>query len=63
MKNWKPWEHLHGEITDKESLVNMLAMGNQNFMPSEAENYYAQRHDRPQRKATAALHPEEKSQQ
>jgi hypothetical protein len=62
MKNWKPWEYLFGEITEKETLINMLSVSNSNPFPSVSEHYYAQRHDRPQRKASAGIHPEEKDQ-
>ena len=63
MKNWKPWEYLFGEVTEKETLVNMASISSRNPFPTEEENYYDQRHDRPQRKASAAIHPEDKGEQ
>lgn len=59
MKNWKPWEHLFGEISEKETLVNFLNFRSDNPFPTATEHYEHMRHNRPARKPSAALHPEE----
>ena len=59
MKNWKPWEYLFGEITEKETLLNMINLRNDNPFPTSTEHYDDQRHNRPARKPTSSIHPEE----
>jgi hypothetical protein len=59
MKNWKPWEYLAGEVHDKEGLLNMINMKHDNPFPAVSENYDSMRHNRPTRKPTASLHPED----
>lgn len=59
MKNWKPWEHLYGEVQDKEMFMNMLNVKADNPFPSPIDNFEAQRHDKPPRKPTSSIHPEE----
>ena len=61
MKNWKPWEHIYSEIQDKEMLVNFLHFRGDNPFPTATEHYDSMRHNRPARKPTAALHPEEET--
>lgn len=59
MKNWKPWEYLFGEIHEKETLLNMMNLRPDNPFPTMSEHYTAMRHNRPARKPTAGLHPED----
>lgn len=59
MKNWKPWEHLNQEDEDKEGLLNMLNITGSNPFPSPMDDETVGRHDKPARKPSAALHPEE----
>ena len=60
MKSWKPWEYIFSEVTEKETMLNMINIKQSNPFPVVEENYYAQRHDKPQRTPSASLHPEEK---
>ena len=60
MKNWKPWEYIQGEVGEKESMINMLNIRNDNPFPTSEDHYKDQRHDRPGRKPSAALHPEDR---
>ena len=59
MKHWKPWEYLAGEMTDKEELLNMISFKPDNPFPVVAEHYEDMRHDRPARKPSAGVHPED----
>lgn len=59
MKNWKPWEHIFSEVEDKEELVNMMNIRNDNPFPSINEQYDNMHHARPQRRPSAAVHPED----
>ena len=63
MKNWKPWEHLAGEIQEKELLVNMMNFRSDNPFPTSSEDFSGMRHNRPARKPTASLHPEDEPKQ
>ena len=59
MKSWKPWEHIFNEIENKEEMMNMLNIRSDNPFPSTYESYENLRNNRPGRKATAAVHPED----
>jgi hypothetical protein len=59
MKSWKPWEHIFSEVTDKEALVNMMNIRNDNPFPSVSETYENARANRPQRRPSASVHPED----
>ena len=59
MKAWKPWEHLFGEVQDKEFLVNLMNIRNDNPFPSVSETYDNIRANKPVRKASAGVHPED----
>ena len=59
MKSWKPWEHIFGEVDEKEVLVNMMNLRNDNPFPTVSEEYQTARANKPQRKASAAVHPED----
>lgn len=59
MKNWKPWEYLNSEINDKEEMLNMMNIRHDNPFPAVQEHYENMRHDRPARKPSVGLHPEE----
>ena len=59
MKSWKPWEELYGEVEDKEELVNLLNVNANNPFPTTFESYENLRTNRPIRKATAGVHPED----
>lgn len=59
MKSWKPWEHIFSEVDEKEALVNMMNLRNDNPFPSVSEEYQSARANKPQRKASAAVHPED----
>ena len=60
MKHWQPWEHLNDEIEDKEDMLNMLNFRNDNPFTAVNEHYEDMRHDRPERKPSAGVHPEDK---
>ena len=62
MKSWKPWEYLFSEVTQKEALLNMMNIRNDNPFPSINETFDNMRNDRPPRKASAAVHPEDAQQ-
>ena len=62
MKQWKPWEHLFDEVEDKEEMNNFLNFRIDNPFPAKFENYENLRNNRPGRKATAGIHPEEANQ-
>lgn len=59
MKSWRPWESLYSEVEDKESMVNMLNIRSDNPFPTSFETFENIRNNRPIRKATAAVHPEQ----
>lgn len=59
MKKWKPWEHLFGEQQEKEELLNMVNFRSDHPFATSTEHYDAMRHNRPARKPSAGLHPEE----
>lgn len=59
MKHWKPWEFLYSEIEDKEDMLDMLNLRNDNPFPAVSEHYEDMRHDKPKRKPSAAVHPED----
>ena len=59
MKNWKPWEFIYGEVEDKEFMVNLLNVKPDNPFPTTFETFENLRNNRPIRKATAGVHPEE----
>jgi hypothetical protein len=59
MKSWRPWEYLYGEIDEKEMLLNMMNIRNDNPFPSVSETYENMRANRPQRRPSASVHPED----
>ena len=59
MKNWKPWEFIFGENEDKEEALNLLNIRADNPFPSVSETYENLRHNKPSRKPSAAIHPED----
>jgi hypothetical protein len=59
MKTWKPWEHLFSEVTDKEEDLNLLNIRNDNPFASVSETFENLRSNRPARKPSAAIHPED----
>jgi hypothetical protein len=59
MKSWKPWEYLYSEIDEKESLLNMLNIRNDNPFPTINETFDNMRHNKPERRPSAAVHPED----
>ena len=62
MKSWRPWESLFDEIEDKEELNNMLHFKIDNPFSSSYETFENMRNNRPIRKATAGVHPEDTNQ-
>jgi exonuclease I len=60
MKSWKPWEYVYSEIQEKEQLLNMMNLRNDNPFPSVSETYENIRTNRPERRPSAAVHPEDK---
>lgn len=62
MKSWKPWESLFNEIEDKEGMINLLNIRSDNPFPAKYDNYENLRNNRPGRKASAAIHPEDANQ-
>ena len=63
MKSWKPWEYLFSEIQDKETLVDLMNVRNDNPFPTVHETFDNIRANKPKRKPTASLHPEDLTQQ
>jgi hypothetical protein len=61
MKSWRPWETIYNEIEDKEELANMLNLRSDNPFPTSFESFENLRNNRPIRKATAYVHPDEAS--
>ncbi len=59
MKSWKPWEYIFSEIEEKEALLNMMNLRNDNPFPSVTETYENERTNRPSRRASAGVHPED----
>jgi hypothetical protein len=59
MKSWKPWEYIFGEVLEKEALVNMMNIRNDNPFPSVSETYENMRANKPHRKPSAGIHPED----
>lgn len=59
MKSWKPWEYIFSEIQDKEILTNMMNIRIDNPFPGVSERYDNMRHSKPDRKPSAAVHPED----
>ncbi len=60
MKSWRPWEYIYSEVEEKEQLLNMLNLRNDNPFPSVSETYENLRANRPERRPSAAVHPEDK---
>ena len=60
MKSWKPWEYVFSEIQEKEQLLNMMNLRNDNPFPSVSETYEDLRANRPERRPSASVHPEDK---
>ena len=59
MKSWKPWEYIFSEVSEKEAMVNMMNIRNDNPFPQVNETYEHIRSDRPKRKGSASIHPED----
>ena len=59
MKSWKPWEYIFSEINEKEALVNMMNIRNDNPFPTPSETFENARVNRPTRRSSAAIHPED----
>jgi hypothetical protein len=59
MKSWRPWEFIFSEVDEKEMLVNLMNIRNDNPFPAVAEQYETARTNRPQRRPSAAVHPED----
>lgn len=59
MKSWKPWEYLNSEIGEKELETQMANIRIDNPFPGMSERYDDMRHNRPERRASAAMHPED----
>ena len=59
MKSWKPWEFIFSEVEEKEYMTNLLNLRGDNPFPSPFETYENLRNNRPIRKATAGIHPED----
>ena len=60
MKSWKPWEYLFSEVQEKETLLNMMNIRNDNPFFSVGETYENLRADKPERKPSTGIHPEDK---
>jgi hypothetical protein len=60
MKSWKPWEYVYSEIQEKEQLLNMMNLRNDNPFPSVGETYEDLRANKPDRRPSASVHPEDK---
>lgn len=59
MKNWKPWEQIFAEAEDKQSEADNLNFTGTNPFATSFETFENLRTNRPIRKATAAIHPED----
>jgi len=59
MKSWKPWEYIFSEVNEKEALVNMMNLRNDNPFPAATERYDQARANKPQRRPSASVHPED----
>jgi hypothetical protein len=59
MKSWKPWEYIYSEIEEKEMMLNMMNIRNDNPFPSVSETYEHMRTNKPARKPSASVHPED----
>ena len=59
MKSWKPWEFIFSEAGEKEQMVNMMNLRNDNPFPSVSEQYDTARANKPQRRPSAFVHPED----
>lgn len=59
MKSWKPWEYLKSEVDDKEFQTQLMNIRIDNPFPGMSERYDDMRHNRPERRASAAMHPED----
>jgi hypothetical protein len=59
MKSWKPWEYIFSEVQEKEMLLNMMNIRNDNPFPTVSETFENQRTNRPQRRPSAGVHPED----
>ena len=59
MKSWKPWEYIFSEVQEKEALLNMMNIRNDNPFPSVSETYENVRTNKPNRRASASVHPED----
>ena len=60
MKHWKPWEFLFSEnVEDKEDMLDMLNLKHDHPFPSPEEHYEDMRHDKPNRRPSAGVHPED----
>ena len=58
MKHWRPWETLFAE-NSKEFDINMMNLRNDNPFPTNFERFDNMRNDRPDRRPTAGIHPED----
>ncbi len=47
MKSWKPWEFVFSEAGEKEQMVNMMNLRNDNPFPSVSEQYDTARANKP----------------
>lgn len=59
MKSWKPWEYIFSEVTEKEAMVNMMNLRSDNPFPSATEEFESARKNKPQRRPSASVHPED----
>ena len=59
MKSWKPWEYIFSEVTEKEAMVNMMNLRSDNPFPSATEEFESARANKPQRRPSASVHPED----
>ena len=59
MKSWKPWEYIFSEVNEKEAMVNMMNLRNDNPFPAGGERYDQARANKPQRRPSASIHPED----
>lgn len=59
MKTWKPWEYIFSEISDKEILTQMMSIRIDNPFPGVSERYDNMRNNKPERRPSASVHPED----
>jgi len=61
MKQWKPWENLcTRDMSDKDAMHRALNFTGGNPFPATFERHDDAHHTAPPRRATAAVHPEDK---